>query len=93
LISWLTTIRIIEKKLLLDCFQTYFPWKYMESHRSDFELDPEFLADLPGDTRRLYVSDGYISRQRRYRMLADPLDASEREPVRWPYTNDNKPRL
>ncbi len=31
--------------------------------------------------------------RRRYRMLADPLDASEREPVRWPYTNDNKPRL
>ena len=65
----------------------------MESHRSDFELDPDFLAELPEEMRRLYVSDGYISRQRRYRMLADPVDDSASEPVRWPYTNENKPRL
>jgi len=41
---------------------TYFPFKYMESHRPDFELDAEFLRNVPPSVRHLYESSGYISR-------------------------------
>ena len=30
---------------------TYFPFKYMESHRPDFELDAEFLRNVPPSVR------------------------------------------
>ena len=41
---------------------THFPFKYMESHRPDFELDAEFLRNVPPSVRHLYESSGYISR-------------------------------
>ena len=64
---------------------TYFPWKYMESHRPDFQLDPEFLRNVPASVRHMYESKGYITRQRRYRTLAEQRDELHRDPPKWPY--------
>jgi hypothetical protein len=57
----------------------------MESHRPDFELDPAFLARVPASLRHLYVSNGYIQRQRRHRGLAQPADDAPVVHTPWPF--------
>jgi len=56
---------------------TYFPWLFMESHRPDFRLEPDFVASLPDALRPLHVSSGYIQRRPRYRTLEEPADPRE----------------
>ena len=64
---------------------THFPWKYLESHRPDFELDAAFLAAVPPSVRHLYESKGYISRTPRYRALADSAETRAVPAPSWPY--------
>jgi ectoine hydroxylase-related dioxygenase (phytanoyl-CoA dioxygenase family) len=54
--------------------RTWFPWKFMESHRPDFVLEAEFIESIPEPLRYLFVSQGYIQRTERYRDLNDPMD-------------------
>ena len=58
---------------------TYFPWQFMESHRTDFRMEPAFLERVPEHLRYLYVSKGYIQRQSWYRTLGDPVGERKSE--------------
>ena len=48
-----------------------------------------FLDDVPPEVRHLYMSNGYIQRNRRYRKLSDLQDVrmtnGEANPAEWKY--------
>jgi hypothetical protein len=63
---------------------SFFPWQFMESHRSDFRFESDFSASIPEPLRHLYISEGYIQRESRYRSLAEAVDPVVYPPVSWP---------
>ena len=79
-------IRSDKERVIIICGYgtTYFPWQFMESHRPDFRLEPDFVASIPEPVRYLYLSKGYIQRSPRHRKLGDPVDAKPREAIAWP---------
>lgn len=71
---------------------TYFPWQFMESHRSDFRFEPDFADSIPEPLRHLYISEGYIQRDYRYRTLSDPVDEATYHRVPWPALDQRRDR-
>ena len=63
---------------------TYFPWLFMDSHRPGFALNPAFIERIPAPLKHLFVSQGYIQREPRYRQLGDPVDDRPIQKVKWP---------
>ena len=62
---------------------TYFPFRFMESHRADFAVDQNFINAIPDQARYLWESKGYIQRDRRHRKLSDPVDKKEHAKLDW----------
>ncbi|HVF09648.1 MAG TPA: phytanoyl-CoA dioxygenase family protein, partial [Abditibacteriaceae bacterium] len=63
---------------------TFFPWLFMDSHRPGFALDPAFIARIPAPLKPLFISQGYIQREARYRKLGDPGDERPIQKIQWP---------
>lgn len=65
--------------------QTYFPWIIGDGHAlPGTELTPEFIENIPEPLRFLFVSHGYIQREPRYRTLAEPMDETPLQKIKWP---------
>jgi len=62
---------------------SYFPWLLMDSPNPEHTLDPEFVARIPAALKHLFVSQGYIQREPRYRKLSDPVDDRPVEKIEW----------
>ncbi|MBT5876440.1 MAG: hypothetical protein HOH43_23655 [Candidatus Latescibacteria bacterium] len=69
---------------------TYFPWQFMESHRSDFRIEDAFIESIPESLRDLYVSEGYIQRKHRYRDLSQVADGKSYPATPWPALEERR---